>query len=234
MGTTYENRELQKGWKSSVYCWRQNRKPALPFVVTEIVASSAAAKAATSITVTGMPAGGIDAGNVLLFVDADEMTYLAEVSTNSASGTLTVKALAEPIPSGAKANWPPELLDRTDAEISRTVDTTDTQTFNTGGSKLITTTTSSKSGSFPGPYLAKNGGYWTAFKAAEDKAPLWFAVMHSAPDQDVADVVETPFIGKGYVTDNTTSAAADGFRQGDISVDFSGKPLSDFAIVGAA
>jgi hypothetical protein len=232
MGTTYENRELQKGWKSSVYCWRQLTKPALPFAPVELVASAAAAKAATSVTVTGMPAGGIVAGNFLLFVDADELTYLAEVTANSTGGTVTVKALPEGIPSGAKAIWPPELLDRTDAEISRTVDTTDTQTFNTGGNKLITTTVGSKSGSFPGPYLAKNAGYWTAFKAAEDKAPLWFMVQHSPPDQDLADILETPFIAKGYVTDNTTSAAADGFRQGDISVDFSGKPLSDFSIVG--
>ncbi|MEG3875791.1 hypothetical protein QT972_00205 [Microcoleus sp. herbarium7] len=232
MGKEYENRELQKGWKSSVHCWKQTTKPSLPFAPIELVTGAAAAKAATSVTVTGMPTRGIEAGNVLLFVDADELTYLAEVTTNSTGGTLTVKALAEAIPSGAKASWPPELLDRTDAEISRPTDTTDTQTFNTGGNKLITTTVGSKSGSFPGPYLAKNGGYWTAFIAAEAKTPLWFAVQHLPPDQDLADVIETPFIAKGYITDNTTSAAADGFRQGDISVNFSGKPLSDFSIIG--
>jgi hypothetical protein len=232
MGTTYENRELQKGWKTSVHCWKQTKKPSPSIAPIELVASAASAKAATSITVTGMPAGNIEAGNVLLFVDADELTYLAEVTANSTGGTLTVKPLAEAIPSGAKASWPPELLDRTDAEISRPVDTTDTQTFNTGGTKLITTTTGSYSGSFPGPYLAKNAGYWTVFYAHKVKQPLWFRVQHLPPDQDVVDVVETPFIGKGYITDLPTSAPADGFRQGDISVDFSGNPLSDFSIIG--
>ncbi|TAG98726.1 MAG: hypothetical protein EAZ18_00170 [Oscillatoriales cyanobacterium] len=232
MGTEYQNRELQKGWKTSVYCWKQKTKPALPFAPVQLVLSSAAAKLATTMTVTGAPTGTIEKGNVLLFVDADELAYLAEVTADSTGGSLTVRALAEAIPSGAKAMWPPELLDRTDAEISRTVDTTDTQTFNTGGNKLITPTTGSKSLSLPGPYMLKNGGYWTAFFAAEAKTPLWFAVQHEAPDQDLGAIKESPFIGKGYVTDNTTSAAADGFRQGDISVDITGSPISDFKVVG--
>lgn len=232
MGIEYQNRELQKGWKTSVHCWFSKTKPALPFAPVQLILSAAAIKNAITMTVTGAPTGAIQKGNVLLFVDNDELAYLAEVTTDSTGGALSVRALAEAIPSGAKATWPPELLDRTDAEISRTVDTTDTQTFNTGGNKLITTTTGSKSLSLPGPYMLKNGGYWTAFFAAEAKTPLWFAVQHEAPDQDSGVIRESPFIGKGYVTDNTTSAAADGFRQGDISVDITGSPISDFRVIG--
>lgn len=232
MGTPYQNRELQKGWKTSVYCWKQRTKPVLPFAPVELILTAVAAKAAITMTVTGAPTTAIERGNVLLFVDSDELAYLAEVTANSTGGALTVRALAEAIPSGAKAMWPPELLDRTDAEISRTVDTTDTQTFNTGGNKLITTTVSSKSLSLPGPYMLKNGGYWTAFFAAEEKAALWFAIQHEAPDQELGTIKEAPFIAKGYVTDNTTSAAADGFRMGDLSVDITGAPISDFKVVG--
>lgn len=231
MGTTYLNRELQKGWKSSVWCWRQKRIPTLPFVRSELVAT-AATKGAISLTVTGSPTAAIEKGNCLLFVDADELSYLAEITADSSGGTLIVKALAEAIPAGAKAAWPPELLDRTDAEITRTTDTTDTQTFNTGGEKLITTTTGTKSVNLPGPYMAKNAGYWTAFLAAEAKVPLWFMIEHSPPDQDTSTIRETPFIGKGYITDHSTSAAADGYRQGDLSVDITGKPISDFSIIG--
>jgi|GEM_PF-5651980 len=232
MGTSYQNRELQKGWKTSVYCWRQKTKPVLPFAPATLTLTAAATEGGTTMTVTGAPATAIEKGNVLLFVDADELAYLAEVTANSTGGALTVRALAETIPSGATAMWPPELLDRTDAEISRTVDTTDTQTFNTGGNKLITTTTSSRSLSLPGPYMLKNGGYWTAFFSAEEKVALWFAIQHEAPDQDLGTIKEAPFIAKGYVTDNTTSAAADGFRMGDLSVDITGAPISDFRVVG--
>lgn len=232
MGTSYQNRELQKGWKTSVYCWKQRTIPVLPFAPVELVLTAAATEGGTTMTVTGAPATAIEKGNVLLFVDSDELAYLAEVTANSTGGALTVRALAETIPSGAKAIWPPELLDRTDAEISRTVDTTDTQTFNTGGNKLITTTTSSRSLSLPGPYMLKNAGYWTAFFSAEEKVALWFAIQHEAPDQDLGTIKEAPFIAKGYVTDNTTSAAADGFRMGDLSVDITGAPISDFRVVG--
>lgn len=232
MGIEYQNRELQKGWKTSVYCWFSKAKPVLPFAPVQLVSSVAAIKSAITLTVTGAPTGAIQKGNVLLFVDSDELAYLAEVTADSTGGALSVRALAEAIPVGARATWPPELLDRTDAEISRTVDTTDTQTFNTGGNKLITTTIGKKSLKLPGPYMLKNGGYWTAFFAAEGKTPLWFAVQHEAPDQDLGVIKESPFIGKGYVTDNTTSAAADGFRQGDISVDITGSSISEFRVVG--
>lgn len=233
MGTNYQNRELQKGWKSSVYCWRQKTKPTLPFTPAPMTLSAAATEGATSLTVTGGPTT-IEKGNVLLFVDADELTYVAEVTSDSTGGTLTVKALAEAIPANATAMWPPELLDRTDAEITRSVDTQDTQTFNTGGTRLLTATVGSFSLNLPGPFLLKNGGYLTAFKAGQEKVPLWFMIKHEPPDAEVGEITEQPFIGKGYITEFTTSSAADGFRQGDLSVEITGDPISDIAVVGVA
>lgn len=233
MGTNYQNRELQKGWKSTVWCWRQKEKPTLPFAPINMTLSAAATEGATSITVTGGPTK-IEKGNYILFVDDDELSYLAEVTADSTGGTLTVKALPQAIPSGAVAMWPPEVLDRTDAEVSRSVDTTDTQTFNTGGTRLLTSTVGSYSLSLPGPFLFKNAGYLTAFKAAQEKVPLWFAVKHEPPDAEVGEIVETPFVGKGYVTEFTTSAPADGFRGADLSVEITGEPISDIGIAGVA
>lgn len=93
--------------------------------------ASAAAKGATTVTVSGITSE-IQAGQALLFIDpTDDSQYLAIVSTKAAASatSLTVLALGEAIPADAVAQYPPRAMLRSSADLSTESDTAEVDSF---------------------------------------------------------------------------------------------------------
>lgn len=221
--------ELNQGFRTTTMVMRGKIKPQRSLLITRASVTeggTGADAAATSITVEPVTAA-IDKGNWLRFEDSNELAYLAEVTQDAAVGdtSLNVSPLVQAIPAGAIAKFPPEVLARTDAPINRSVNVSDTQNFNTGGTAIRTTTTSDYTVDMPGERIVKDAGYLTAFYAADEKAPVWVCIVFEPPAGDAASGIgpET-FIGKAFVTDYGSSAPSDGFRNSDLSFTISGKP----------
>lgn len=195
--------------------------PIKPVAQTVTVGATEAAKAATSITVTALTEP-VYKDNYLLFSDADGLEYLAKVTADAEDGatTLTVAALAEAIPAGATASWPPELLDRSAADVNRSYSSQEIMTLNTAGNRTIVTINSSKGVSAPGFYYYKNAGYKTATVAAENKVSVWVFVEYEPPSEAFSK--GEMVIGKAVITERPTTSPADNFINGDLTFEFSG------------
>lgn len=219
MGRVLTGRELAKGSLTTVRVTRARQKPT--GTIQSLTLGGAVAAAATSITV-GALAEAIPAGDWLQFTDSNGLEYIVKVAANAAAAatTITIDAALQAIPTGAIATWPSEVLDRSDADLSRTNNTQDTITFNTGSNRQIVAVTTDKGLSLPGPYIFANAGYKILFDVAESKGFCWVLVEYEPPSS--AFTRGERVLGYAVVTDYSKQSPADGFQQGDISVEFTG------------
>jgi hypothetical protein len=202
----------------------KKRKRVKPVAQTLTVGATAAAKGATAITVAALT-GEIPEGQFLLFIDANGVERLCQLSADAAVGatTLAVTALAEAIPGGATAEFPVELFDRTAADISESFNLAEVYTLNTGGNKDGAITGSSKTISLPGIYYHYNAGAQTAAYAAGLGRELWLAVEYAPPNDSFirGEINEGPFL----LTGKNKASPQDNFLTFDMDGEFVGNPI---------
>lgn len=219
MGRVLSGRELAKGSLTTVRVVRGREKPS--GTVQALTLGGAVSEGGTSITV-GALTEAIAAKNWLQFTDSNGIEHIVKVATDAAVGatSIAIEAALEAIPTGSTCTFPSEVLDRSDADLSRTNNTQDVVTFNTGSNRQIVAVTTDKGVSLPGPYIFANAGYRTLFDVAEDKAFVWVMLEYEPPNENFSrgEVV----LGYGVVTDYGKQSPADGFQQGDISIEFTG------------
>lgn len=198
---------------------------------TTLVAS-AAAKGATSLSVTGIT-GAIQKGQYLLFKDTTDTEFLVEVTDIAAANatSLTVRALTEAIPAGAIAEYPTYIWDRKNADIDRAYKFSGVSTFNTGGAQDGIIAGVEKKITLPGLYYPKNAGYRTIKWCAENQREFWLTRTMPAPSNAFlsGDTLEGP-----AVCTNIKEAAPDeGFISADIEIIWLGKCVETDPVAAA-
>lgn len=190
-------------------------------VASNLVAG-AAAKGATSVTITGL-VGAVEKGQYLLFSTADGDEFICQVATTSAPAAtaLTVIALPEAIPAGATAQFPTYVWDRKGADLNRSYKFSGVTTFNTGGAQDGIVTGVEKTLSLPGLYYVKNAGYRTIKWCSENDREFWFVREMPAPSAEYisGDRIE----GAAICTGIKEGAPDEGFVSADIEITMLGK-----------
>lgn len=221
--------ELIQGFGTTVMILLSRDKPATTLIQapeTITVASLAAADATTLTLATGGLPHPVQKGQWFKVSDADDNAYLFQLDADAADGAtaLTVKPLVEAIPANATGKFPVEILARTDFQESNTVNTQEAQNFNTGGSNIVTATTTSHTVTIPGNKMSKDPGYLTAFYAAVNKLPVWIMASKPVSNLDSAVLAPETYIAKAFCTDFPSDSPSDGFRAADLTFAVSGLP----------
>lgn len=178
---------ITKGKKTRITCaiLRDGDRSA-PHTCT-IALSAAGAKAATSVGVTvtpALPAGKkIYAGQYLLFIDADQKAYVAQVNADYTTGAMTFKPLAEAIPNGAIAQYPAPFKLRTTADVSGSTDVTDVNTYDHDISGDASPGATTYEISTDGEYSHYDPGYNTCVAANKTSTEV-FISRELAPPSD--------------------------------------------------
>lgn len=179
---------------------------------------------ATTIPITSGLLSPIQAGQHLLARDSDSQEYPIRVSAtaNSGASTLTVTALRLPIPAGAQIQFPPELLERTGADVTQSLNLSEAKTFNVGGSRdgVITGTTDDIS--LPGVFFEFCPVFRTFAEHAKNGREFWFHVELTPPRDGWRGRIRK---GAGTITQRDTKAPVDGFVTADYSAAFLGNPI---------
>jgi hypothetical protein len=222
--------ELQRACRTSIYVFPQVGVPSITadFVPSNITATTAAA-GATTLTVSALP-NKILKGTVLQFIDPNDISYIAKVSsdTNASGTSLPVTALMEAIPTGAIATWPIEIMDRTDLTINESMTTQDLQTFNSSCTKMIVAMTGEWSVEIPGPLVLRNAGYFTATYFGRIGQPMWFLFALEQASQDQGKITPLYYYGQGYVTQFNKENPADNFRNANLTISGTGELFEIF------
>jgi hypothetical protein len=189
------------------------------------VGAAAAAKGATSITVTALTANVVKMakGQVLRFEDQTTgKEYLAYVNADAiaTNTTLTVVPLDEAIPAGAIAEFPAYCWDRTDSSTTKSYSFSGVTTYNTGDNEDGVNTGFTVDATLPGIDYHYNDGLKTALAAATLGQEFWFAKVKPAPNDAFVrgEVREGPAV----VTGDNEGSPADAFQSRDIDVKWVG------------
>ena len=155
---------------------------AFPTAEVFTVGATPAAKGATSITLAGATTNPLIDGQGLLFVDANDFQFIAAVDGDHAAGVtdITVRALGEEIPAAATASFPVRSALRQAANISKSAENTEIDTFDHEASEYLVTRNTAEL-SADGLYGLKDAGRETLEAAYEQKIPVYFSVTY-APD----------------------------------------------------
>jgi hypothetical protein len=191
------------------------------FAPQVLTMASAAAKGATSITLTSAPAKAINKGQCLCFADANDVEHLVIVAAKTTSATITVEPLGEAITTAEKAEYPAYVWDRTDVNLSESVSIETTETFNTGGFEdgvAGTTSASIEAGGLKNYY---NAGAATLAKAKQLGAFVWARYEESIPSAafTAGEVTES----RAAVEKRDRANPAKGFGTDDYSLKLLGK-----------
>lgn len=196
-------------------------------VYQELEASATIAAGQTNITLDLAITGPIQAGQYLLFRDADDQEYLCKVTETVDSGTtLTVQPLKEPIPEGAIAEFPPEFTERTAADINRTYNRSTIATFNTGGFEDGPIVGGSVEVPLPGVYYEFCPVFNTILDNADSGREFWVQVELPPPrDGWRGRIVQGAVVFTGI----TQARPVDGFVSNDFTGSFQGFPAETAA-----
>lgn len=150
---------------------------------------AAAAKAATSMTLTATPAdANLYAGNYLGFRDTATGTEaLAKVAADlAATGTaLTTTALDQAIPANAVAQYPPRLGGRNTASVNKSKNTVSTLHFEDGSDTTNNATDASANVTLNGTFLQNDPGVRTMINAYDNNLNLYMWI--TLPNQDTVN-----------------------------------------------
>lgn len=221
MGQLRKARQPFTGEKTSIYVALGKLPPATQTVTV----GTAATKGGTSIAVTGITAV-IEKGNWLQFIDpVTDIEYICKVSANVAADAVSipVEALADAIPVGAIAQFPPEFYDVSESNLERSADTDQFYTYNSGGRVTLATNTN-KTWSVSAFDSWTNAGLRIVDDCFEAKKPFWLIRELEAPRDTKVD--GTPVYTKGKITRGIavcTSAATPSPADGKITADRSGE-----------
>ena len=186
------------------------------------ISSTPAAKGATTLTLGTATNNPMVLGQGLLFVDsATERQFLAVVDASAAAGVteLTVRALGEEIPANAVAAFPPRSALRTTADISKTLETEEIDTFDHEDTAYLPTTSSAEM-SLDGMFGHLDPGRET-LEAALDQGLLIYFSKTFAPPSDAYSVGEREE-GLALVTSLEKPAPNDGMVGFNVSLQISG------------
>jgi hypothetical protein len=167
--------------------------------------------------------GEIQEGQYLTYANANDQERLVQILQKALPGdtTLITARLDQAIDGGSISEYPPYVWDRTSANVERSYANSTVNTFNTGGARDGTPTTSEKSIALPGLYNYANAAYKTALYAAENAAYVHVRVLDPPPNSNFSRgpvVVE----GRALVTAAPTAAAQEGQISGDLTIAFMG------------
>lgn len=138
------------------------------------------AKGATTVTLTAAPSQTIPAGAAFSFVDSSDRTYFVQATEDITTGSITCAALAEAIPAGAVAQYPPRFLLRTTADLSKSGEAEEIDTFDhTDADQLHTKNTSEISAE--GFYSWKDGAREIIEFAYANKREIYWSRQLPAP-----------------------------------------------------
>ena len=114
------------------------------FPVSEVltVGATPAAKGATTLTVASATTNSLVSGQGLVFVDSNDAQYLAVLDADYEPGVteLTVRALGEEIPAASTAAFPVRFALRTTADVSKSLENEETDTFDHEATSYTPTT----------------------------------------------------------------------------------------------
>lgn len=187
--------------------------------------ATAAAKGATTVSVSGGISYPIRKGNALLFLTENDEVRLAKVNADSPTGTgsinLTVLGLEQAIPVGAVAKFPTPVELLQEAGIERTTEIQALTTFSHRGSQVKTPTTSNASMSLPMMYHHLNAGMHALEHAYAFKALIYFSRKLQSPGAAWSQGRED--YGYGYVNSASDGVTTDGEVSRTFGLDISGK-----------
>lgn len=191
-----------------------------------------AAKGATSIPLVAALAAGItvNVGQYLTFADPDDIEFRARIRTKATEGAtaLEVDALDEAIPAGAKAEFPPYLWDRTNADLTQSYSFSATTTFNTGLSRDGTPESGTKDMNLPGLYYHYNAALATAQEAADNGNFIYAIRMQPVPNSNFQQGLT--HMGRALVTQLNMPAGVSGNAEANLQVGFMGDPTKVEAV----
>ena len=197
-------------------------KPSI--IISSIACGTLAAKGATTISVTGVTQP-IPANNWVLFYDSvteTEVVVKVTAAAASAASSLTVAPLEAAIPVGAIATYPPEIMDRTAADLTREGNSEDVQTLNTGGRKLSIVTGITESISAPGNWHHLNAGLKNCEQAFGEQKTVWVICEYDKPSAAYSrgEVI----LALATLPNCNRTSPSDNFMVADMEFNFSGVP----------
>lgn len=182
MGSTRRTRIPLNGDQSFVrVCFQKTAPVTVTAGVTVLntqtvtVGASPALAGEQTITVTALT-HKIEAGNWLLFSSPVGEEFLAQVVADAAAAatSLSVAPLEFDIPTASTAQWPPEVLDRTESPWESSAETQDFRTYNTGGGRVVKAMSLTESWTANGFYTHRNAGLKIIDSAFRDKKEFWY------------------------------------------------------------
>lgn len=184
------------------------------------VGASPAGKGTTTINLQAALNAGIkiNEGQFLTFYNTDQIEFLAEITAeaNATDNTLTVRALDEEIPAGAKAPFPPYLWDRTGASLNQTFGLSAISTFNTGLNRDGTPQPGESNLDLPGLFYHYNAAMRTLQKAAEEGNFVYVIRMLPVPNSNFQQ--GEVWMSRASVTQNNLPAALNGNGEANLQV----------------
>jgi hypothetical protein len=222
---------VTKGKKTKVYAallgeGDRSQPASVVFTLTADAAKGATTLSVTSVTTTARK------GQYLLFEDADEKVYLAQLSADYASGTsVSVVALPEPIPSTSVAAFPVPFKLRTNADVSFKQNVTDVNTFDhtvNGDASPGAATSEIKT---DGEYSAYDPGYQTCVYATRNTLEVYLIRELQVPSPAFSKGKVTR--GAAIVTARDEASPNEGNVSGNVSARFVGDVFEDDPVVAA-
>lgn len=190
-----------------------------------LTTGSAAAKAATSITITAVPANSqpVPTGSYLGFVNSTTGAVVVAQTTAdlvSAATTISVTALPEAIASGSTCLYPLRLSGRTGANIGRDGNRTEVIDFDSAGFASGLTTSVSQTIQMQGNFLPVDAGFLTMEYAFTNLRQVYVEIEMTP----ISALYTTGRIYKGLASIDSlpVEIPADGIITGNISMSING------------
>lgn len=182
------------------------------------------AVAATTAAVSGV-SEAIPKGTFLLFehpTTGVQRMYQVAADVTVGSTSISIVAAKQPCEDTAVAKYPPEVWDRSAADLDVSTDTEDVNSLNTGRQGLSVATTTSRSISLPGYARHDNPGLAMLDASQRAGTPVWISIEYPKPEATGRGEVR---IYKGVVTSSPKASPADGFLSQDFEIQVSGAEI---------
>ena len=211
---------ISKGRLSKVYCALLDSGDREEPTAVSVALTAGAAKGATTLTVTSVTTK-IKAGQYLLFEDADDKVYLAQVTADYTTGTsVSVAALPEAIPNASVAAFPVPFKLRTEASISFSQDVSDIFTFDHSVNGDASPGAATSEISLEGEYSPYDPGYATVTYATRNTLECYIIRELQTPGSGFTKGKVTK--GACIVTSREEGSPQDGNVSSSVSARFVG------------
>jgi len=190
-----------------------------------IMGATGGAVGVTAITLANATTNPMVRGQGLLFIDpTTDFQYFAAVDADHEAGVteLTVRSLGEAIPAGAEAAFPPRFALRTGANVSRSGENEEVDTFDHENAAYIATKNTSEL-SLDGLYAWNDAGRETIEAAHDQKLLIYFSRTLAPPSPAYAKGERLE--GWALVTSIDNESPNDGQVAYNVSLQVSGKPV---------